>query len=145
MIRKITATTVAMLAILGSGVSSADELAGVTVTAKQPVRIGAEARAVGTCGDAVVSKLLPNYTTPVRVVVPNIEASRGHNFIVLEAAPRFDVELTARYSRTGELLATASCTVSRRGEVKAMTIKLKNGSLLAGLTPRDIRFAMLAR
>jgi len=142
---KIVTGVVALLAILGSGGTAADELGGVTVSAKQPVRSNIDARAVGACGDAVVSRLLPSYTAPVRVVVPVSDASQGHAFIVNIAAPRLDVGVTARYIRTGALLATASCTVSRDGEIEAMTIKPVNSTLLAGLKPSDIRFAMLIR
>jgi hypothetical protein len=144
MISKMAASILGTLAILGSGVTSADELEGVTVTSKPSARFGTEARAVGVCGDAVVGKLLPNYTKEVRVVVPYRSM---HEWFIEGSSyvPHIPVALTARYNRTGELLASASCTVSSKGEIETMSIKLKNGELLAGLKPSDIRLAMVGR
>jgi len=139
----LTTTFIALTMIGASAASAADDIVvhGVRPAAHQSL----DQRAAGACIEAFIAKILPGRPA-VRIVIPDSGSSILSNPLGLNILNvKMDVTMTAMSARDNAELASASCTVNREARVESLSTHVTNPLRLAGLTPKDMRLAMVSR
>ena len=134
--KTITLITMAAAACAGMAGSVASASEEVIV---QHARVSPEVKATNACMNAFVDKILPGTQVKVRTVIAdNRQLFLGVGSVV----DAISVEMSARASSNGALLATGNCVVNRGATVQSLTARVKDQEKLASLTIKDIRLAV---
>jgi len=97
-------------------------------------------RAVNACADAFFSKIAPAIAPRTHIVVPPSSAS-----VMSHLQPDVTLEVTMEARTAGHVvLARSTCRVNFDARVTRLDTNVPNPSMLAGLTPKDIRLVLVA-
>lgn len=137
--RRILALLSAAAMVAGSAAAIADQevqIAGSAYRSTDHV-----AQATTACLEAFVAKVLPGYANK-RFIVP---ASRGHEFVVTNAATVLTIQMSATSASSKARLANGSCQATGSGNVKSMTTQVLEPARLAALNPKDLQLGFNSR
>lgn len=138
---KLTITLVSLLIVTAGPVLADEVLVSSPRTAPAPQLVN---RAFGTCANAFVAQVLPGQDVNIRTEL-NIRRYTNIAYHTLEVGGG-DIAFTmqVRLKRDNSTLATGSCTVSRDEQV-SVSVRTAPAAKLEGLTPNDIKLAMVSR
>jgi hypothetical protein len=136
-----TLSAVSLLALSATVLAQGE----VVVVGTQPSqRQNADQKATNACVAAFFADLFPGRQPAVRTVTApgssEVFGSIGNS--PLAPYKQMEIEMTA-HTRTGELLASSVCVVSRSARIVKMTMQVPDRAKLAGLQPKDLKIAMI--
>jgi hypothetical protein len=133
----IVAGTLAFAAAMATAWADADVVDHSGHTSALSIR---DQKAVNACADAFLSKIAPGIATKAHILVPPSSTA-----VMSHLQPDLALEVTME-ARTAShaLLARSSCRVTFENRVTRLDTSVPNPTMLAGLTPKDIRLVLVA-
>jgi hypothetical protein len=136
---KLTTTLVSLL-MVATGSALAGEVvvrAGHDHGSRTPKSVS---RAFDSCVKTFIARTFPGQETEV-----NTKLTFVYDFIGVESFDRLDFAMQARLKQDGSKLAEGTCTVDSRARIISFPVRIAPEAKLAGLTPKDVQFAVVSR
>lgn len=97
-------------------------------------------RAFDACAKTFIARTFPGQGTEVRTKLTFV-----YDYVGLETFDRLDFTMQARLKQDGSKLAEGICTVNNRARIIRFPMRIASDTKLAGLTPKDVKLAVVSR